>query len=191
MSALHTVAWLAGVIYSTIPCFWLVVHPTARTLGKAHQPLIRAGAIWFGMWVATGALTWPWRNVLLYRSPWSWAAAAPLFLCGLTLYVLALQRFTTDQVLGRTELHPHKHEQRLVTAGIRQYIRHPIYLAHFCELLAWSIGTGMAVLFAMTVFAAITGLFMVRAEDRELESRFGDEFRAYRERVPGLLPRFW
>jgi protein-S-isoprenylcysteine O-methyltransferase Ste14 len=107
------------------------------------------------------------------------------------LYVLAFQRFTADQVLGRTELHPHKHEQRLVTAGIRQYIRHPIYLAHFLELLAWSIGTGMAVLYGMAAFAAITGMFMVRAEDRELEARFGDEFRAYRNRVPALLPRFW
>jgi protein-S-isoprenylcysteine O-methyltransferase Ste14 len=141
------------------------------------------------MWVVVGTLTWPWRSVLLYRSGWSWVAAAPLFLCGLTLYVLAFQRFTANQVLGRTELHPHKHEQRLVTAGIRQHVRHPIYLAHFCELLAWSAGTGMAVLYAMTTFAAITGFLMVRAEDRELESRFGDEFRAYRERVPALFPR--
>lgn len=189
MRVLHTVAWLASVIYSTIPCFWLVVHPRARNLGRVHRPLVRAGAIWFGMWVIMGALTWPWRHVLLYLTPWSWLMAAPLFVLGGAIYVLSFRRFTTDQVLGRTELHPHKHEQRLVTDGIRQHIRHPLYVAHFCELLAWSIGTGMAVLYAMSAFAAITGLFMVRAEDRELESRFGDEFRAYRRRVPALFPR--
>ena len=141
------------------------------------------------MWIAMGALTWPWHKVLLYRAGWSWLIAAPLFAVGGTLYVLSFKSFTADQVLGRTELHPHKHEQRLVTTGIRRHIRHPIYLAHFCELLGWSVGTGMAILFAMTVFAAITGVFMLRAEDRELESRFGDEFRQYRDQVPMLFPR--
>lgn len=189
MGVLHTLAWLVGIVYSTIPSFWLVVHPSARKLGRADQPLIRAGAIWLGMWVAMGALTSPWRGVVLYYWTWSWLVAAPFFVGGFTLYVLAFQRFSADQVLGRTELHPSKHEQRLVTGGIRQYIRHPIYLAHFCELIAWSIGTGMAVLYAMTAFAAITGVFMVRAEDRELEARFGEEFREYRDRVPGLFPR--
>lgn len=189
MFVLHTIGWLVAIVYSTIPSFWLIVHPYARKLGKADQPLIRAGAIWFGLWIAMGALTSPWRGVLLYRSAWTWFLAVPFFLAGFTLYALAFQRFTADQVLGRTELHPHKHEQRLVTTGIRRYIRHPIYVAHFCELLAWSIGTGMAVIFGMTIFAAITGLFMVHVEDRELETRFGEEFRVYRERVPALFPR--
>jgi len=30
---------------------------------------------------------------------------------------------------------------------------------------------------------------MIRMEDRELEARFGETFRAYRQRVPGVLPR--
>jgi protein-S-isoprenylcysteine O-methyltransferase Ste14 len=35
----------------------------------------------------------------------------------------------------------------------------------------------------------ITGTVMIRAEDAELERRFGEEYRAYRESVPALLPR--
>jgi protein-S-isoprenylcysteine O-methyltransferase Ste14 len=30
---------------------------------------------------------------------------------------------------------------------------------------------------------------MIRLEDRELEQRFGDEFRQYKRRVPAILPR--
>ena len=39
-------------------------------------------------------------------------------------------------------------------------------------------------------FAAITGAIMIRREDAELEQRFGDIYRQYRDRVPALLPKF-
>jgi protein-S-isoprenylcysteine O-methyltransferase Ste14 len=189
MAVLDVIGWLIAIVYSTIPCFWLVVHPWARRLGRARQPLFPLGAIWFAMWILAGLLTWRWREVALYRTAWSWLGAAPLLACGFIVYALAKRSFTADQLLGRTELHPDKHEQRLVTGGIRQFVRHPIYVGHFCELLAWSVGTGLAVLYGMSAFALITGLIMVRAEDRELEQRFGEAFRAYRERVPALIPR--
>ena len=80
-------------------------------------------------------------------------------------------------------------QQRLVISGIRERVRHPIYVAHLCEMLAWSAGTGLAVCYGLTVFAMISGAIMIRLEDRELEQRFGDEYRAYRERVPAVLPR--
>jgi protein-S-isoprenylcysteine O-methyltransferase Ste14 len=76
-----------------------------------------------------------------------------------------------------------------VTSGIRARVRHPVYLAHLCEMLAWSVGTGLAVCYALTLFAMITGAVMIRAEDAELERRFGQEYREYRARVPAVLPR--
>jgi protein-S-isoprenylcysteine O-methyltransferase Ste14 len=189
MTALRTVGWIASIIYSTVPAFWLVAHSLARKIGRVKTPLIVAGPIWVSMWVIMGLVTWPWRDTVLYSTPWAWAVAAPIFALGFTLYVLATRRFTADQLLGRTEFQPHLHEQRLVTSGIRRYVRHPIYLGHFCELLAWSVGTGLVVVYGMTIFAAITGLPMLRTEDRELEERFGDEYRDYRRQVPALIPR--
>jgi len=186
---LHVVAWLIAVVYSTIPSFWLVVHPRARKLGQFDKPLVGAGAIWFVMWIGMGLITWPFLHVLLYRTVWSWIPAGILFTAGMVVYALGTRRFTTDQLLGRTELHPQKHKQHLVTTGIRRYVRHPIYLGHFLELAAWSIGTGMAVIYGMTAFAVVTGLIMVRAEDRELEQRFGHEYRQYQAQVPALIPR--
>jgi protein-S-isoprenylcysteine O-methyltransferase Ste14 len=77
----------------------------------------------------------------------------------------------------------------LVTSGIRSRIRHPVYLGHLCEMLGWSIGTGLVVLYALTAFALITGAIMIRLEDAELQQRFGEEYRSYRQRVPAVLPR--
>jgi protein-S-isoprenylcysteine O-methyltransferase Ste14 len=56
-------------------------------------------------------------------------------------------------------------------------------------MLAWSVGTGLAVCWLLTAFAILTGAVMIRMEDAELEKRFGDDYRAYRSRVPAILPK--
>jgi len=189
MGTLRLVGWIIAVIYSTVPIFWIVLHRVAPRVGRNKAPLWIAGPIWVGMWIAMAAITWPFHRILIYRTPWSWAVAAPFFSTGLALYVLAKHSFSTDQLLGRSEFQPQKHEQRLVTGGIRGYMRHPIYAGHFCELIGWAVGTGLIAVYAMTLFAVITGVWMLRAEDRELEQRFGQAYRQYRARVPALLPR--
>ncbi len=86
-------------------------------------------------------------------------------------------------------MRPGHQDDRLVTTGIRARVRHPVYLAHLCEMLAWSVGTGMLVCWILSGFAVITGGVMIRMEDAELEKRFGEEFRRYRLSVPAVLPR--
>ncbi|MGA9304646.1 MAG: isoprenylcysteine carboxylmethyltransferase family protein [Candidatus Sulfotelmatobacter sp.] len=76
-----------------------------------------------------------------------------------------------------------------MTTGIRSRVRHPVYLAHLCEMLAWSIGTSLTICWVLTAFAVVTGAVMMKMEDKELESRFGEEYRQYRLKVPAVLPR--
>lgn len=189
MHALRIAGWLIAVVYSTVPALWLIIHSRAGRLGHAKAPLAVMGPVWFALWLITGAITFPWRQLTVYDTVWTWMAAAPLFATGAFVYRESFRNFTFDQILGRSELHPHIHEQRLVTTGIRQRVRHPIYLAHLLELLGWSMGTGLIVIYALTAFAIITGVFMIRFEDRELETRFGSEYRLYRARVPAIVPR--
>jgi len=90
---------------------------------------------------------------------------------------------------GVPEIVAGNREQRLVTTGIRARVRHPVYLGHLCEMLAWSVGTGLVVCWLLTGFAMVTGAVMIQMEDAELEKRFGEAYAAYRERVPAVLPR--
>jgi protein-S-isoprenylcysteine O-methyltransferase Ste14 len=91
--------------------------------------------------------------------------------------------------IRQPELQVEHREQRLVTTGIRARVRHPVYLGHLCEMLAWSVGTGLIVCWLLTGFAMITGAVMIRMEDAELEKRFGEEYLIYRNEVPAILPR--
>jgi protein-S-isoprenylcysteine O-methyltransferase Ste14 len=187
---LQTAGWLACVIYSTIPSFWLVIHPRVDYWrSRPRSPYRVLVPLWIAMWIVLAVITAPWRQLVLYHTLWTWIPAVALFVTGLYLYSQSGKHFSRAQLGGMPELLPGHREQRLVTAGIRARVRHPVYLAHLCEMLAWSIGTGLAVCYGLTVFAVVTGSIMVTLEDAELEERFGKEYVAYREQVPAVLPR--
>ena len=190
LDLLRTVGWIACVIYSTIPAFWLLIHPRAEYWRSCrNSPYKILLPIWIAMWVAVAVLTAPGRRFLLYKNGLTWLPAAPLFCIGLILYKLSHQQFTLAQLAGLPEILQGGNQQRLVTTGIRRHVRHPVYLGHLCEMLAWSAGTGLAVCWALTAFAIVTGAVMIKIEDKELEKRFGQQYRHYRSRVPALLPK--
>jgi protein-S-isoprenylcysteine O-methyltransferase Ste14 len=187
--ALLTFGWAMGLIYATIPSFWLAVHPFVdrwrSRKGKVFPILL---TIWVAMIALLAAVTWPWHSITLYETAWSLLAWAAFFGCGVFTYHRVGRNFGGDRMIGRSELQPEQFEQRLITTGMHARIRHPIYLAHLCMLTAWTVGTGLLVLYALWVFAVVTGAIMIRTEDAELEKRFGDQYREYRKRIPAVLP---
>jgi protein-S-isoprenylcysteine O-methyltransferase Ste14 len=192
LAFLQTVGWLAVIVYTSIPSFWLLIHPRVKYWrSRQKSPYRLLIPVWITMWIALGIITAPWRHILIYETGWTWIPAAFLFLLGLWLYKSSGKHFSGAQLSGAAELLPARGEQRLVISGIRNRIRHPVYLGHLCEMLAWSIGTGLAVLYALAAFATVTGAIMILLEDKELEQRFGEEYRRYRNRVPALFPTLW
>ncbi len=187
---LQTVGWMACVVYSTIPAFWLLIHSRAEFWRSRQQsPYKIVLPIWIAMWAVTAIITAHWRAVLLYENRWTWIPAAVLFGAGLVLYRLSHHYFSLAQLGGLPEVLRNHGEQRLVTTGIRARVRHPVYLAHLCVMLAWSVGTGVAVCWALTAFAIVTGAVMITMEDQELEKRFGEEYRRYRSAIPAVVPK--
>jgi protein-S-isoprenylcysteine O-methyltransferase Ste14 len=193
MKALTTIAWLACCVYASVPSFWLLIHPYTDRWRQRHRerkPVYKLLVpAWVGMWILLGLLTYPLHHFTLYRNVWSWLPALAFFAAGIFLYLRARSGFSPFQLSGHHELQPEQHRQKLVISGVRERVRHPIYLGHVCELLGWSIGTGLLACWALTGFALVSGIIMVRAEERELVERFGDSYRDYQKKVPMLIPR--
>jgi protein-S-isoprenylcysteine O-methyltransferase Ste14 len=182
-------AWLACAVYATVPAFWLMIHPFATTWrSRRRNPYFVLVPAWAAMWIASAAITRPWRTIRLYDAPLAWAPAAALFALGIWLYFQSSHDFSRTQIGGVPEL-LERPDQHLVTTGIRARVRHPLYLAHLVEMLAWSLGSGLTVCYALTAFAMVTGALMMRMEDNELEERFGAEYVKYRQGVPTIIPR--
>lgn len=190
-AALDILALLACSVYGTIPLFWIVVHPFAdRWRKRGRRAYFLVLPVWGGFITVAFLILWPFRSAHFYMSWFAWAPAVVFFLSGFSIYSAAFQSFHHTQVSGLAELEPDRHRQQLVTTGIRSRVRHPIYLGHVCEIIGWCVGTGLIPLYGVAVFAVATGAVMIQMEDRELEARFGEAYRAYRKRVPAVIPRF-
>jgi protein-S-isoprenylcysteine O-methyltransferase Ste14 len=80
-------------------------------------------------------------------------------------------------------------DARLVENGPYAHLRHPLYAAILLvavgTLAAHSSRATLAATFGLTVGTALKR----RAEDKALEERFGERWRAYARRVPAFVPR--
>ncbi len=91
-------------------------------------------------------------------------------------------------VRGWRLIYAARKEEKLVTGGIYQYIRHPqytgIYLAIFGQLIHWpTIPT--LVLFPVIIWAYYR---LSRREEKVMIETFGDEYKTYMERTPMFFP---
>lgn len=186
----YTIGWLACVVYATIPSFWLAIHPRVAywrsRRGSPYRLLLPLGV---AMGLVLGEITSFWRTLSLYQTPWTWVPAAVLLAVAWWIYYRAGAGFSPAQLSGLPEVTSGHQEKGLAISGIRARIRHPIYLGHLCAMMGWSIGTGLMVCYGLTAFAVVSGAIMIRLEDRELEQRFGEAYRLYRQKVPAVLPK--
>ncbi|MBU2551691.1 MAG: isoprenylcysteine carboxylmethyltransferase family protein [Proteobacteria bacterium] len=99
----------------------------------------------------------------------------------------------TQWMIGSGTPAPMAPTQRLIVKGPYRHCRNPIQLGAI--IYYFGLGTLLADLKAGLVMfllaLALGSLYHKYVEEKELLLRFGDEYRAYRDRTPFLLPRFW
>lgn len=183
------IPWMIAVIYSSIPLFWFAIHPFAGRWRRMQRSPYRALLpLWMLMIFLLGPVTWPWHALRIYSTPWMWFAALPFLIHGLRVYRRIFSEFGAHKLSGEAELRPAEHQQEVVTTGLHESMRHPIYFAHLCNLAGWALGSGLAVVYGLLAISAlITFPLMIYMEERELEARFGERYIEYKSRVP-LIP---
>jgi protein-S-isoprenylcysteine O-methyltransferase Ste14 len=79
-------------------------------------------------------------------------------------------------------------DHKLKTDGIYKDVRHPSYTGLLLSMIGWVLVFRSAIGLVLNVPLFFLLLSRITDEEKFLESEFGDEYRAYRERTKRLLP---
>ena len=82
--------------------------------------------------------------------------------------------------------------RQIVTADVYQRTRNPMSLGYYLGSIALGFVSGSRILTLVVVFGVIPAhlFFLKFFEELELELRFGEAYKEYREKVPFLFPKF-
>jgi protein-S-isoprenylcysteine O-methyltransferase Ste14 len=181
------------ILMSLVPAvlLWFLIHPFGafwRRLGPSVTYFflgVVAALMMAGVYVARGTL-------MVGDLGTSYATLGlGLLAMGLgTLIALQRRKHLTFRILsGFPQVSAQDYPGTLLTQGIYGKIRHPRYV----EVILWVFGYALISNYLSMYLAAlltVPGLLLIVAmEERELEERFGEEWRAYRDRVPRFIPR--
>jgi protein-S-isoprenylcysteine O-methyltransferase Ste14 len=186
MRFLHAVAGFVLAFELPIPIYWLILHPF-QTFWRSR---VRA-AFWFAgltAWTVGVFLLWISRHWLLVatRPPWP-AIFTGFALIGIEayLFIRVERELGSRRLVGLAEL---TGTGELFFGGLYARVRHPRYTGMFCAVVGAALIAGTRHLWAVIAVWWIFTLTVIRLEERELSTRFGEAYRAYRQRVPAFLP---
>lgn len=116
---------------------------------------------------------------------------AGLFIAAFLYVVSALLRIRARQFIGehtRGKVHA---ADALVTVGPYARMRHPLYVSNTgfaCGVVFFHLGVSLLVL-PFIILIILFEITLARIEDRFLECKFGDTWRAWASKTPAFLPR--
>ena len=112
---------------------------------------------------------------------------AALVAAGLVVLVHAFVRFVVEGVGTPAPVAP---TERLVVGGLYRHVRNPMYVAVAAIIVGQALVLGRpALLLYAAAFVAVTASFVRLYEEPTLRRRYGAEYEAYRDAVPGWWPR--
>ncbi len=137
-------------------------------------PLVYAGGL------VAGALIDQFMPIPLVDAPARWIVAGVLILIGLILASGGTTRFRR----AGTAVQPYKPSTTVVTDGVYQFSRNPIYLGltAFYLGLAFAVNSGWVILLLPLVLV-VMHYGVIRREERYLEGKFDAAYRDYKVRV--------
>jgi protein-S-isoprenylcysteine O-methyltransferase Ste14 len=141
--------------------------------------LLYVGIPWTGLTIDGFLRIPPWPSPV----PWIGAMLLVVGLAGLAWCFALFVR------VGRGTPNPTLPPKALVTVGPYRWTRNPIALSHAAALFGLSLVLGSVSAAAIVVVLAIPVHIAMVHEERTLESRFGDAYRAYKSSVPRWIPR--
>lgn len=159
------------------------------------EPIERSTYVLFSNLVLV-LLFWQWRPlpevVWSVEATWGQWMLWGLFGFGWSLVLVATFMISHTHLFGLKQVHEHVRgqtpsEPEFQVTGLYRYVRHPLNLGFLIAFWATPEMTVGHLVFAL----ATTGYIFIAMylEERDLVVAFGEKYKAYRRRVPMLIPR--
>ncbi len=189
MTFLDLLAFMTILVWPVVPLFWIPVHAFPRFFRRIE---VLSYLVPLVLWLPVAYFLFLYRDILLrFRLEIPLVveiAGLFLFAGGTALQVWTGQLLGIKGLIGLPEISS-KADGRLVAAGPFSVVRHPTYLAHTLMFAGVFLITGVISVGVITlVDLVVMNSAVIPLEERELEARFGDDYRRYRERVPQFFP---
>ncbi len=139
----------------------------------------------FWAWQPIGGIVWQFETPGARIAMQVICAAGWLIVLTSTFLINHFDLFGLRQVWLYLRGRPYTH-LRFRTPAFYQHVRHPLYLGWLLAFWATPVMTAAHLLFSGLATAYI--LVAIRFEERDLVRLHGEQYRAYRERVPMILP---
>lgn len=184
-----------GIVFAGV--MWMVTRYRRRAQGGEKFNLEKEGWRIAVPLRAAGVALWLYLPIYVFLPQWmAWSTldvAMAVRWGGLAVAAILVPPFVhwAQRSLGNNvspTVITREHHQ-LVTHGPYDYIRHPLYTAGMVFFLTMSVAAGSW--FLPLVMLLVFPVLMIRIpkEEAELEDRFGDAYRRYKERTGRFLPR--
>lgn len=120
-----------------------------------------------------------WPLFVWFEGPWRWLGVV-LLIGGIGVAAWHKKLFARRGTNINTFAPP----DQLVTEGLFQYSRNPMYLGMVLALLGLLVLLGsLSPLLWVLVFVLTANGWYIPFEERQMQKRFGEDYRVYRERV--------
>lgn len=183
------VALVTIIIWPIVPLFWIPVHGLSRIFKRLGiltyvMPLIT--------WLPLAYLIYSQRFFLLQFKtafPTTLNITGIIFLAaGTLLHIWTGKLLGLWGLVGLPEISS-KIKSKLVADGPFSLVRHPTYLAHTVMFFGIFLITETAAVGIVTLLDfVLVNVIIIPLEDRELLKRFGEDYKKYKEKVPGFFP---
>ena len=155
------------------PPIWLIIPAVVLVYSALSVAIVRLVGL---------PLTFP-------ASVWlTWFIGGFFIIAGLAILGFAIHHLSLHRAFG-AEIYASPTESILVTTGPYAYVRNPLYLGATIALVGWTLLLHSSILAIATPLMVIHFTLVAKWEERELLSRLGDKYDAYRRVTPFFFPR--
>ena len=184
-------AWLVYfAIHSLFASLWLKQRVVTRfpDFMPAYRLSFNALALVLLLPIVWLMAAHPWPLV------WQWQGAAKLVTSALAVlallgFIWSLKYYDMQEFLGirqwRGQVKSVADQEHLKISPLHRFVRHPWYF--FALVLVWSRDMNLAQLIT-SVMVSLYFIIGSRMEERKLLVYYGERYRRYMQRVPGLFP---